>query len=67
MNKTEHVELVHNCFLIPFGDEEKRCIKCGYITWNVNKSNNEIITDMIRAGYEMPTCTKKVITFIENN
>ena len=29
----------HKCVLVPYGDEEMRCIKCGYITWiDKNKS-----------------------------
>lgn len=49
---------LHKCKLIPYGTEEKKCIKCGYITWNANKTDNEIIEDMIKAGYPVPDCDK---------
>lgn len=51
---------IHNCILVPYGDEEMRCINCGYITWNNNKPDSEIIEDMIKAGYEVPNCDKNV-------
>ena len=48
--------VLHCCKLVPYGNEEKRCIKCGYITWNSDKSDTEIIEDMIKAGYDVPDC-----------
>jgi len=48
------------CKLVPYGEEEKRCVKCGYITWNNSKPDGEIINDMINAGYETPDCYKKL-------
>ncbi len=55
-NDTIH-SVKHRCILIPYGDEEMRCIKCGYITWvDKNKTSNEIIEDMINSGYEVPKC-----------
>jgi len=47
---------IHHCKLVPYGKEEKRCVKCNYITWNNNKPDNEIINDMIKAGYPIPKC-----------
>jgi len=48
---------IHRCKLVPYGNEEKRCVKCGYITWsNNNKTDSEIIQDMIDAGYDVPDC-----------
>jgi len=48
--------VMHRCKLVDYGDEEKRCVKCGYITWNNDKTDNEIIEDMINAGYDVPNC-----------
>lgn len=48
--------IIHRCKLDDYGDEEKRCVKCGYITWNNDKTDNDIIEDMINAGYEVPDC-----------
>ena len=48
--------VMHRCKLVNYGDEEKRCVKCGYITWNNDKTDNEIIEDMINAGYDAPDC-----------
>jgi len=43
--------------LTPYGEEEMRCIKCGYVTWvDNNKTSDEIIEDMINSGYEIPEC-----------
>lgn len=52
--------VIHLCKLVPYGKEEKRCIKCGYITWNSNKSDSEIIEDMIKSGYDVPNCDNGV-------
>ena len=52
--------VIHRCKLVPYGNEEKRCIKCGYITWNSDKSDTEIIEDMIKAGYDVPNCDNRV-------
>lgn len=51
---------IHHCKLVPYGNEEKRCIKCGYVTWNSNKPDNEIIQDMINAGYSVPYCDNNI-------
>jgi hypothetical protein len=45
-----------DCKLVPYGESEKRCVKCGYITWNNEKSDKEIIDDMIAMGYPVPNC-----------
>ena len=45
-----------DCKLVPYGEEERRCVKCGYITWNNEKTDKEIIDDMIAAGYPVPNC-----------
>jgi hypothetical protein len=45
-----------DCKLVPYGEEERRCVKCGYITWNNEKTDKEIIDDMIDAGYPVPNC-----------
>jgi len=45
-----------NCKLIPHGNEEKICTKCGYITWKSDKEDVEIIEDMINSGYSIPGC-----------
>jgi len=55
----ENDTIIHRCKLVPYGNEEKRCIKCGYITWSNNKSDSEIIEDMIKTGYDMPDCDKR--------
>jgi len=48
----------NKCKLVPYGKEEKRCIKCGYITWNEeSKSDIEIIHNMIKQGYQKPNCS----------
>lgn len=47
---------IHRCKLVPYGEDEKKCVKCNYITWNSNKSDNDIIEDMINAGYDVPNC-----------
>lgn len=52
--------VIHRCKLVPYGNEEKRCVKCGYITWSNNKSDNEIIEDMIKSGYPIPDCDNGV-------
>ena len=48
--------IIHHCKLVTYGSDEKRCIKCGYITWSNNKSDAEIIEDMINAGYDVTNC-----------
>jgi hypothetical protein len=48
-----------DCKLVPYGEEERRCVKCGYITWNNEKTDKEIIDDMIAAGYPVPNCREK--------
>jgi hypothetical protein len=53
-------DVIHRCKLVPYGDEEKRCVKCGYITWSNNKTDSEIIQDMIDAGYDVPNCDNGV-------
>lgn len=45
-----------DCKLVPYGEEERRCVKCGYITWNNKKTDKEIIDDMIAMGYPEPDC-----------
>jgi hypothetical protein len=45
-----------DCKLVPYGEEERRCVKCGYITWNNEKTDKEIIDDMIASGYPVPNC-----------
>lgn len=45
-----------DCKLVPYGESERRCVKCGYITWNNEKTDKEIIDDMIAAGYPVPNC-----------
>ena len=45
--------ILESCKLVP---AETRCVKCGYITWNNNKTDSESIEDMIKAGYDVPKC-----------
>lgn len=45
-----------DCKLVPYGEEERRCVKCGYITWNNKKTDKEIIDDMVAMGYPEPDC-----------
>lgn len=52
--------VIHRCKLVSYGNEEKRCVKCGYITWSNNKADSEIIEDMIKAGYDVPNCDNGV-------
>lgn len=47
-----------SCRLVDYGNEEKRCLVCGYITWNSEKTDEEIVSDMIKAGYQPPKCKK---------
>jgi hypothetical protein len=50
----------HHCILVSYGEEEKRCIRCGYITGNIkDKSDSEIIEQMIKYGYPIPDCDIK--------
>mgnify|MGYP003646209689 CR=1 FL=1 len=44
------------CELVQYGEEEKRCVNCNYITWASDKKDHEIINDMIKAGYDEPKC-----------
>jgi hypothetical protein len=59
--ETENVDLhniSHRCILVNYGDEEKRCVKCNYITGNIkNKTDSEIIEGMIKMGYPAPDCS----------
>lgn len=57
LNKSEKQTYIHNCKLNNYGDEEKKCVKCGYVTWVSNKTDSEIIEDMIKSGYELPDCS----------
>jgi hypothetical protein len=57
-DKEMELIIIHRCKLVPYGNEEKRCVKCGYITWNNDKTDNEIIQDMINSGYDVPDCDK---------
>ena len=45
------------CNFKPYGDVEKRCLKCGYVIWvNEDKTDNEIVNDMIKLDYPKPNC-----------
>jgi Zn ribbon nucleic-acid-binding protein len=55
-----------DCKLVPYGEEERRCVKCGYITWNNEKSDKEIIDDMMAAGYPTPACRKDLVYWKNN-
>lgn len=45
------------CNFIPYGEVENKCTACGYITWvDKNKKIDEIISDMIKSGYQTPDC-----------
>jgi len=49
--------VTHRCKLVDYGSEEKRCLKCGYITFNdKTKTDQEIITQMINDGHPAPDC-----------
>lgn len=49
--------IMKKCKLVPYGDEEKRCVNCGYITWvDDSKPDFEIISDMVTLGYSIPKC-----------
>ena len=50
--------ITHRCILVKYGDVEKRCVKCNYITWvSEGKKDSEIIEDMVNAGYPLPNCS----------
>jgi hypothetical protein len=45
------------CFFLKYGEVERICNNCGYVIWEKEgKSNDEIIDNMIKAGYEAPIC-----------
>jgi len=45
---------------VPYGKEENRCTKCGYIAWaDKNKTFDEIVEDMIKSNYEKQKCYEK--------
>jgi len=49
--------VTHRCLLVDYGEAEKRCMRCGYITWrNDAVSDDYIIEQMIKAGYPTPKC-----------
>jgi hypothetical protein len=46
-----------SCLIVQYGEEERLCKKCGYILWEKKgKSNDEIIDNMAKAGYDAPKC-----------
>ena len=46
-----------SCLIVQYGEEERLCKKCGYVLWEEKgKSNDEIINNMVKAGYDAPTC-----------
>lgn len=55
--ETKNKELIDRCSFVPFGEVKNRCIRCNYISWaDKNKSHDDIIEEMIKAGYDMPEC-----------
>ncbi len=47
----------NRCNFVPYGEVENRCTKCGYITWvDTTKTYDEIVSDMIKCGYDKPDC-----------
>lgn len=45
------------CIIVKYGEVERLCKTCGYVLWEEKgKSNDEIIENMSKAGYEKPNC-----------
>lgn len=50
--------VTQRCLLKPYGDEEMKCLACGYITFrNDTKTTQQIIQQMIKDGYDIPDCS----------
>lgn len=46
-----------SCLIVQYGEVERLCKKCGYVLWEEEgKSNDEIIDNMVKAGYDAPSC-----------
>jgi len=46
-----------SCLIVKYGEVERLCKKCGYVMWEEEgKSNDEIIDNMVKAGYDAPSC-----------
>jgi hypothetical protein len=46
-----------SCLIVKYSEVERLCKKCGYVMWEEEgKSNDEIIDNMIKAGYDAPSC-----------